>query len=61
MCRVSLTLSLTLTLTKCAVCVSQALRDAIEARPATPPLVLLQQRCWLMHWALFIFGDHTSF
>jgi len=38
----------------------QALRDAIEARPATPPLVLLQQRCWLMHWALFIFGNHTN-
>ena len=38
----------------------QALRDAIEARPTTPPLMLLQQRCWLMHWALFIFGNHTN-
>jgi len=38
----------------------QALRDAIESRPTTPPLVLLQQRCWLMHWALFIFGNHTN-
>ena len=38
----------------------QALRDAIEARPTTPPLMLLQQRCWLMHWALFIFGNHAQ-
>ena len=38
----------------------QALRDAIEARPTTPPLVLMQQRCWLMHWALFVFGNCTD-
>ena len=35
----------------------QALRDAIEARTTTPAIMQLQQRCWLMHWALFIFGE----
>ena len=38
----------------------QALRDAIEARTTTPAIMQLQQRCWLMHWALFIFGNHTN-
>jgi len=37
-----------------------ALRDAIEARVTSPPLALMQQRCWLMHWALFILGNHPN-
>jgi len=38
----------------------QALRDAIEARVTSPALALMQQRCWLMHWALFILGNHVN-
>ena len=37
-----------------------ALRDAIDARSSTPPAMLLQQRCWLMHWALFLLGNHQN-
>jgi len=37
-----------------------ALKDAIEARSNTPELSRLQQRCWLMHWALFILGNHPN-
>lgn len=37
-----------------------ALRDAIDARTSTPPAMVLQQRCWLMHWALFLLGNHTN-
>ena len=37
-----------------------ALRDLIDSRSSTPPAMQLQQRCWLMHWALFIFGNHTN-
>eukprot|EP00306_Pavlova_sp_CCMP459_P012125 CAMPEP_0185192572 /NCGR_PEP_ID=MMETSP1140-20130426/19367_1 /TAXON_ID=298111 /ORGANISM="Pavlova sp., Strain CCMP459" /LENGTH=446 /DNA_ID=CAMNT_0027759327 /DNA_START=15 /DNA_END=1355 /DNA_ORIENTATION=+ len=34
----------------------QRIKEAIEARAQhTPPLMLLQQRCWLMHWALYVF------
>jgi translation initiation factor 3 subunit E len=38
----------------------QALRDAIEARANSPALALMQQRCWLMHWALFVLGNHSN-
>ena len=31
-----------------------ALRDAIDSRASTPPAMQLQQRCWLMHWSLFL-------
>jgi len=37
-----------------------ALKDAIEARVTTPALLLMQQRCWLMHWSLFILGNHPN-
>jgi len=37
-----------------------ALRDAIEARVTSPPLAQMQQRCWLMHWALFVLGNHPN-
>ena len=36
------------------------LRDAIEARAGAPALALMQQRCWLMHWALFILGNSPN-
>mgnify|MGYP006879332583 CR=1 FL=1 len=39
----------------------QALRDAIEARANSPALALMQQRRWLMHWALFVLGNHYSY
>ena len=38
-----------------------SLKDAIESRAATTPAVMqLQQRAWLMHWALFLLGNHVS-
>jgi len=37
-----------------------ALRDAIDARTSTPGAMQLQQRCWLMHWALFLLGNHPN-
>lgn len=37
-----------------------ALKDAIEARLNTPAAMQLQQRAWLMHWALFLLGNHSS-
>lgn len=38
-----------------------ALKDAIESRSASStPAMLLQQRAWLMHWSLFLFGNHAS-
>jgi len=38
-----------------------SLRDAIEARSATTSAVMqLQQRAWLMHWALFLLPNHAS-
>lgn len=37
------------------------LREAIEARSsATPPLMQLQQRSWLMHWALAVHFNHEN-
>jgi len=37
------------------------LREAIENQPlGTPPLALLQQRTWLMHWALHVFWNHEG-
>ena len=37
-----------------------AIRDLIDSRTATPPAMQLQQRSWLMHWALFLLGNHPS-
>ena len=37
-----------------------ALRDAIDSRTSTAPAMMLQQRCWLMHWALFLLGNHPN-
>jgi len=36
------------------------LRDAIDSRTSTSPAMVLQQRCWLMHWALFLLGNHPN-
>lgn len=37
------------------------LREAVENQPlGTPPLVLLQQRTWLMHWALHVYWNHEG-
>ena len=36
------------------------LRDLIDSRSSTPPAMQLQQRCWLMHWALFLLGNHPN-
>jgi len=35
-----------------------AIKEAIEARPGTPAVMQLQQRAWLMHWMLFLLGNH---
>lgn len=36
-------------------------REAIEQRAgSTPALLLLQQRCWLMHWSLYVFFNHEN-
>jgi translation initiation factor 3 subunit E len=37
-----------------------ALRDAIDSRPGTPAAMQLIQRCWVMHWALFLLGNHPN-
>jgi len=37
-----------------------ALKEAIEARGNTPAVMLLQQRAWLMHWSLFLLGNHPN-
>ena len=36
------------------------LRDIIDTNTFTPVLVQLQQRTWLMHWALFVFFNHEN-
>ncbi|KAJ1634584.1 eIF3 subunit 6 N terminal domain-containing protein [Pavlovales sp. CCMP2436] len=37
------------------------LREAVEARAAsTPPLMQLQQRSWLMHWALYVLFNYEN-
>ena len=35
-----------------------ALKEAIDGRSGTPAAMQLQERCWLMHWALFLLGNH---
>jgi len=37
-----------------------ALKDAIESGGSSTPLQQLQQRSWLMHWALFLLGNHPN-
>ena len=37
-----------------------AIRDLIDSRTTTPPAMQLQQRSWLMHWALFLLGNHPN-
>ena len=37
-----------------------ALKEQIDNRPSTPQVAQLQQRLWLMHWALFLLGNHPS-
>lgn len=36
------------------------LRDAIDNQTFAQPLVQLQQRTWLLHWALFVFWNHEN-
>ena len=36
------------------------LQDVIDANTFAPLLVQLQQRTWLMHWALFVFFNHEN-
>ena len=36
------------------------LKDIIDTNTFTPVLVQLQQRTWLMHWALFVFFNHEN-
>ena len=36
------------------------LKDLIDQRSSTPPAMQLQQRCWVMHWALFLLGNHPN-
>jgi translation initiation factor 3 subunit E len=37
-----------------------ALKELIDGRTSAPPALQLQQRCWLMHWALFLLGNHPN-
>ena len=36
------------------------LKDIIDSNSFTPVLTQLQQRTWLMHWALFVFFNHDN-
>jgi len=36
------------------------LRDLIDNRSGAPAAMQLQQRCWIMHWALFVLGNHPN-
>lgn len=36
------------------------LREIIDSQGKVPPLVQLQQRTWLLHWAMFIFFNHEN-
>jgi len=36
------------------------LKELIDSRTSTPPAMQLQQRCWVMHWALFLLGNHPN-
>jgi translation initiation factor 3 subunit E len=36
------------------------INEAIENRPSASPLEQLQQRTWLLHWALFVFAWHEE-
>ena len=36
------------------------LKDIIDANTFAPLLQQLQQRTWLMHWALFVFFNHDN-
>ncbi|KAL1525335.1 hypothetical protein AB1Y20_020195 [Prymnesium parvum] len=37
-----------------------ALKEAIDSSPSLSPLMQLQQRSWLMHWSLFLLGNHPN-
>ena len=37
-----------------------ALKEAIESNSSSTPLMQLQQRSWLMHWSLFLLGNHPN-
>lgn len=36
------------------------LKDTIDNQTFAPPLQQLQQRTWLLHWALFVFWNHEQ-
>ena len=36
------------------------LKEIVDANSFAPILVQLQQRVWLMHWALFVFFEHEN-
>lgn len=36
------------------------LKDAVDNQPFPSALVQLQQRTWLLHWALFVFWNHEQ-
>mmetsp|Transcript_32288 Transcript_32288/g.67925 ORF Transcript_32288/g.67925 Transcript_32288/m.67925 type:complete len:435 (+) Transcript_32288:264-1568(+) len=36
------------------------LKEAIESRGGTPASMQMQQRSWLMHWSLFLLGNHPN-
>jgi translation initiation factor 3 subunit E len=38
----------------------KTLQGIIDSKVNTAPLVLLQQRTWLIHWSLFVFFNHPS-
>lgn len=38
----------------------QKVREALEQQNFPSPLMQLQQRTWLMHWALFVFWNHDN-
>ena len=36
------------------------LKEIIDSNTFAPILEQLQQRCWLMHWSLYIFFNHDN-
>jgi translation initiation factor 3 subunit E len=36
------------------------LKEAIDNQTFAPPLMQLQQRTWLLHWALYVFWNHDN-
>eukprot|EP01089_Gocevia_fonbrunei_P011606 TRINITY_DN2513_c0_g1_i2.p1 TRINITY_DN2513_c0_g1~~TRINITY_DN2513_c0_g1_i2.p1 ORF type:complete len:422 (-),score=87.97 TRINITY_DN2513_c0_g1_i2:85-1350(-) len=43
-----------------ALKIMNTLKEAIETKYSTNPLMLLQQRSWFIHWSLFVFFNYPN-